>query len=146
MSKLAALGAAMLFLIGCSSDSTTSTGFDSSCGLPSPHRGVDASIVPDEFEIPGAQLTRTRRTSGGFAASLNLPYSVEEGMRRYLRAVRSAGFDVVGRDFEGFEAEIYIRKPGAIGAVQLRVSRCEDATGALVNVVADVTPTPSASP
>ncbi len=66
-------------------------------------------------------------------------------------AARAMGFEVVQEDFEGFEAEVYVKKGNKLGVVQVRTSRCNEASLALINIVDQrrapppPTPTPSLS-
>lgn len=110
-------------------------------------RRVDASVVAEVFLLGGdAEVTKTKKSKRGILAALNVPYSVSEAFSRYSESVKKGGYEVVDDDFEGFEAELYLRKGDDLGAVQIRRSTCEEASIVFVNVVkqaAAVFPSPS---
>jgi hypothetical protein len=117
------------------------------CGLPTPDPRADASVVAEVFLLGGdAEVTQTKKSKRGILAALNVPYSVAEAFSRYSESVKKGGYEVVDDDFEGFEAELYLRKGDDLGAVQIRRSTCEEASIVFVNVVkqaAAVFPSPS---
>jgi hypothetical protein len=142
--------AAALALAGCSEE-TTASGQDipARCGLPTPDPRVDASVVADAFLLGGdAEVTKTQESKRGTIAALNVPLSVSEAFSRYSESVRQGGYEVVDDDFEGFEAELYLRKGKDLGAVQIRRSTCDDASIVFVHVVKEAAatfPSPSQS-
>ncbi len=115
--------------------------------MPTPDPGVDASVVAEVFLLGGdAEVTKTKKSKRGILAALNVPYSVSEAFSRYSDSVKEGGYEVVDDDFEGFEAELYLRKGDDLGAVQIRRSTCEGASVVFVNIVkqaAAVFPSPS---
>ena len=146
---LAAALVAALVAGGCSdrAPSDDDQAIPAQCGLPTPDAGVDASVVADVFLLGGdAEVTQTKKSKRGILAALNVPYSVSEAFSRYSDSVKEGGYEVVDDDFEGFEAELYLRKGDDLGAVQIRRSTCEEASIVFVNVVkqaAAVFPSPS---
>ncbi len=146
---LAAALAAALVAGGCSERAPVDDdqAIPAGCGLPTPDPGVDASIVAEVFLLGGdAEVTKTKKSKRGILAALNVPYSVSEAFSRYSDSVKEGGYEVVDDDFEGFEAELYLRKGDDLGAVQVRRSTCEEASIVFVNVVkqaAAVFPSPS---
>lgn len=134
---MALLLAGALLLVGCSgdSDTATETGIPSDCGLPTPSPGVHAELVPEYFVLEGAEIAMVQRRRGGFVAAINLPYSVTPALGRYREVLRQQGYEELGIDNEGFEAEVFFRSGKQIGQVQIRSSVCEDATIGFVNVV-----------
>jgi hypothetical protein len=146
---LAAVLAAALVAGGCSEQAPVDDdpAIPAGCGLPTPDPGVDASVVAEVFLLGGdAEVTKTKKSKRGILAALNVPYSVSEAFSRYSDSVKEGGYEVVDDDFEGFEAELYLRKGDDLGAVQIRRSTCEGASVVFVNIVkqaAAVFPSPS---
>ena len=142
-------------LAACSGDEPKDGGnvserFPPECGLPTPQPNQDAGRVPAGFLLDGeAEIITAQESGGGFIASFNVPYSVEEGFDRMKEAASAMGFEVVQEDFEGFEAEVYVKKGNKLGVVQVRTSRCNEASLALINIVdqrrAPPPPTPTHS-
>ncbi len=110
-------------------------GIPRSCGLPTVDPGVKADLVPEGFLLEDAEVTKVERTKERLTAAINNPHSVNESFTLYKEEVEDLGYDLVGQDNEGFEAELYLRKGKELGAVQIRSSRCEDATIVFVNLV-----------
>jgi hypothetical protein len=136
---------------GCSEeDRSAEQGIFAQCGLPTPDPGAEASVVADAFILGGdAEVTKTEASKRGTIAALNVPYSVSEAFSRYSDSVKQAGYQIVDDDFEGFEAELYLRKGDDLGYVQIRRSTCEDASIVFVNVVKQAAqgfPSPSPVP
>jgi hypothetical protein len=84
---------------------------------------------------------------------LNIRMSVQDALPLYKRAIARAGFELVGEDNEGFEAELYLKRGKELGSLQIRTSVCSDASVVFVNVVKgnfampiSTTPSPGASP
>ena len=139
MKRMAALFlAGALALVGCSGGSDTTTangGIPSDCGLPTPSPGVRAELVPEYFVLEGAEIAMVQRRRGGYVAAINLPYSVTPALGRYREVLGEQGYEELGIDNEGFEAEVFFRSGKQIGQIQIRQSICEGATIAFVNVV-----------
>lgn len=91
--------------------------------------------MPEGFLLEDAQVTKVERTKERLTAAINNPHSVNESFTLYKEEVTDLGYDLVGQDNEGFEAELYLRKGKELGAVQIRSSRCDDATIVFVNLV-----------
>ena len=133
-----AASALVLLLCACSDDDDNPRPGEiaASCGLPTPKRNLDRAIVPEIFLRDGeAVLTSAQRERGGFIAALNVPLSVTDAFAEYRTLAREAGYRVISEDNEIFEAEIYLRRQGEIGAIQIRRSICEDASIVFVNVI-----------
>lgn len=105
------------------------------CGLLTPEPGVDASALPPEFLVEGVEVAKVLVTKKRVSAALNNPRSVTESFEVFGRAARDAGFEIVGRDNEGFEAEVYVKKGRDLGAIQIRTSQCPEASVVFVNIV-----------
>ncbi|MGH2729109.1 MAG: hypothetical protein ACRDJI_00710 [Actinomycetota bacterium] len=139
MRRALAFVIAASILAACSGDGDDSgpQPIPTTCGLPSPtSKEIDHSIVPDVFLLDGTgRLASVDPRRRGFTAVINVPYSVGEAFKLYGRKVVGAGYEVVGKDNEGFEAEIYLRVAKQIGAVTIRRSLCDDASVVFVNFV-----------
>ena len=105
------------------------------CGLPTPDPEVDAKLVPAEFLLADAVVTNAEKTKERLTIALNNPHSVEESFVEYKKIMRNSDYSIVGEDNEGFEAEIYLKKGSELGAIQIRSSRCPDATVVFLNFV-----------
>ena len=156
--KRSLVALALVAFLSCSGDEGTGNGgnvskrFPPECGLPSPQPSQDPERVPAGFLLDGeAEIITAQESGGGFIASFNVPYSVKEGFDRMKDAARAMGFEIVQEDFEGFEAEVYVKKGHRLGVIQVRTSRCNEASLALINIVDQrrapppPTPTPSRS-
>lgn len=108
---------------------------DADCGFPTPTPGTPDTRVPREFLIEGSEIAYGQKVRGGYVTSIAIPYSVQDGLPLYRRAVAEAGFELRSVDNEGFEAELYFDRKEDMGAIQLRRSTCPDATLVYVNIV-----------
>jgi hypothetical protein len=130
--KAAAWLVAVALLLGACEKEPTAGSPD--CGLPTPQPGLDASFVPERLLI-GGEPTSASRERGGFLVAVSIPYSVEEGLRLYKKAVAEEGFKILSEDNEIFEAELYLQDRKRLGAIQIRRSLCDDESIAFVNVI-----------
>ena len=110
-------------------------GLSGTCGLRKVARGVDEGRVSEEFLLEGVEIARTEDLKDRFIATINAPYSVNEAYRTYLSQVKEAGWDIVSKETEGFEAEIYLTDPKRLAAVQVRTSTCEEKVVVYVSIV-----------
>lgn len=134
MTRLVAAAALLGTLVSCDSNGGAAT-VPAECGLPTPDPGVKAELVPDGFLLADAEVTKARETSERLTIAINNPHSVDESFLEYKRIMRNSDYAIVGEDNEGFEAEIYLKKGSELGAVQIRSSRCPDATVVFLNFV-----------
>ncbi len=130
----------MLTLVGCNDNGKAppaAAPIDPACGLPSPRRDEQAKLVPEPFLLDGdADVTNVEmHREQGLTAALNVSLSVTDALAVYTKATREAGFKVLSRENEGFEAEVYFRRGSKLGAVQIRTSLCEDASIVFVSIV-----------
>ncbi len=122
------------------------------CGIPTPDPAARAELVPSDFLLAGdAEVASAGRRKGGVTAVLSVQMSVQDALPVYKKAIGRAGFELVGEDNEGFEAELYFKQGKQLGAIQIRRSLCDDASVVFVNVVQGdfampivTTPSPSA--
>lgn len=133
-----AAGALMLALLAsCSDGGTASSGlFPESCRLPSPPPGLDVSAVPEIFVIDEAVVRKVAEEEDILIVALNVPAGVEETFERYKAAFEAEPYDRIGEDFEGFEAELYLRERGTGHLVSLQVRRpnCNEASSVTINL------------
>lgn len=137
--KLAAAAASVLLLFapsGCSEEDPDATsGFSPECALPTPEPGIEPGVVPGPFLLEGVELVRAHETRNRVTVALNNPRTVQASFEAFRRAATKAGFEIVGEDNEGFEAEIYLQRGRRYGSIQIRMSRCAEATVAFINIV-----------
>lgn len=106
------------------------------CGLRTATRAREGA-VPAPFLPAGSELVDVRTPRiGGLSAVVNLAYSVEDAFEIYKAASKKAGFQITSVDFEGFEAEIWLRNAKELGSIVVRRSMCADASGAIISIVA----------
>ena len=123
------------------------------CGLPKPDPAAKVELIPQELLLHGdAEVASARRRKGGVTGVLNIRMSVQDAFPIYKRAIELAGFELVGEDNEGFEAELYLKRGKELGSLQIRTSVCEDAAVVFVNLVKgnfalpiSTTPSPSST-
>ncbi|MDQ3958684.1 MAG: hypothetical protein M3273_10220 [Actinomycetota bacterium] len=133
----ACVAACLLLLGACDGEGGTDDAIPADCGLPSPDPAARAGLIPAPFLLDGEALVATAsRRKGGVTGVLNIRLSVADAFPIYKKAIRRAGFELVGEDNEGFEAELYMKRGKELGALQIRTSLCEDAAVVFVNIVA----------
>lgn len=121
------------------------------CGLPTPDPAAQPALIPPELLLDGdAEVALASRRKGGITGVLNIQMSVQDAFPIYKKAIERAGFELVGEDNEGFEAELYLKRGKELGSLQIRTSVCQDAAVVFVNVVKGnfampITTTPSPS-
>ncbi len=126
--------AALLLLASACNEGSGSTAAD--CGLPTPDPAGRGALIPQPFLLGGdAEVATAGRRKGGVTGVLNIQMSVQDAFPLYKRAIARAGFELVGEDNEGFEAELYMKRGKELGSLQIRTSVCDDASVVFVNVV-----------
>ncbi len=148
------LGAALLVLLLAGACSSGGGGETADCGLPTPDPAAKAELIPQELLLDGDAVVATAdRRKGGVTGVLNIQMSVQDAFPIYKQAIARAGFDLVGEDNEGFEAELYLKRGKELGSLQIRTSVCQDAAVVFVNIVKGnfampitTSPSPSTSP
>ena len=147
-SRVAAAAAAFVVAAACNGGG----GAAKECGLPTPDPAARSELIPQAFLLDGrAEVAKAEKRKGGVTGMLTIDMSVQDGLPLYRKAAGEAGFEIVGQDNEGFEAEIFVRKGKRLGQVQIRTSVCEDASVVFVNIVKGdfampIVTTPSPSP
>ncbi|MFN2389615.1 MAG: hypothetical protein ABR575_08450 [Actinomycetota bacterium] len=135
---LAVTALALVALAGCAGKESGGASEPVDCGLPTPERGLDASVVPRLFVEPvkgEVVQAETGRRGRGFVAAVNVPLSVSDTFDAYRRAAARVGYREVFVDNERFEAEITLEKGTDLVAIQIRRSICDDRSVAFVNEV-----------
>ena len=106
------------------------------CGVPTPDPAARAELIPAPFLLDGdVAVASAGRRKGGVTAVLSIRMGVQDALPRYKKAVREVGFEVVGEDNEGFEAELYMKRGERLGALQIRRTLCDDVSIVFVNIV-----------
>jgi hypothetical protein len=105
------------------------------CGLFPIDPKADASGVPEPFLLDGVEVAKSIKGKKRVTVAMNNPRSVQESFPLFKEAVEEAGFELVGEDNEGFEAELYMRRGSKLGQIQIRSSPCPDATAVYLIIV-----------
>jgi hypothetical protein len=101
------------------------------CDLPKIRPDADQAAVPPELRLPGSQIASSRQTGSAVSATILFPLSLTKAYQDLLAAGPRAGYEILFNEFEGFEAEVYLRSDAGIAKFRLRPSRCPDASQAL---------------
>ncbi len=64
-------------------------------------------------------------------ATILLPQGMDVAYQALLQAAPKAGYQIAFSEFEGFDAEIYLRNDAGLSKFRLRPSSCPDASQAL---------------
>jgi hypothetical protein len=128
---------AIVLLVVCMACGNGSRGAEpnNDCGLFPVDPKVDTSGIPEPFLLEGIEVAKSIKRKKRLTVAMNNPRSVQESFPLFKQAVKEAGFELVGEDNEGFEAELYMRKGSQLGQIQIRSSPCPDATGVYVVIV-----------
>lgn len=128
---------AVAVLAGCSEEPGPSgpRKLAGSCGFPARKTPVAPDGIPEVFLLDGVEVSNVRNVKKRLTAALNVPHGVQEAFDLYTDAAKQAGYKIIQRDNEGFEAEIYMRRGDDLGAIQVRMSTCTDAVAVYLNVI-----------
>ncbi len=110
-------------------------GLSGTCGLRKVAKDVKESMVADEFVLEGVEIAQTQTIKGKFIATINAPYEVNEAYHQYQDQVTDAGWDIVTKETEGFEAEIYLSNERHMAAIQIRTSTCDRKVVVYVSII-----------
>ncbi|HEX2294280.1 MAG TPA: hypothetical protein VHN37_03115 [Actinomycetota bacterium] len=150
--RVVAASLALLAGLACAGGDGDGSAAPADCGVPTPDPRADPALLPQPFLLDGdAEVASAGRRRGGVTAVLSTPLSVQDAVPVYRKAIGRAGFEIVGEDNEGFEAELYFKQGERLGAIQLRRTLCDDVIVVFVNVVKGdfampIVSTPSPSP
>ena len=126
----------LIVLAGCGSDAPEEEGlFPAECGLPSPGPRADASVVPEQYLLDGLAVVRkVTSRKDFFVVAMNVPLTVNAAYGAYLDALRPPRYQLITKDNEGFEAEIYFRDAEGenLMSVVIRQPRCVEAVSVYI--------------
>ncbi len=125
MTKAVALAAALMLLAApaCNDDAVGSR-YASCIDLAA----AGDRPIPDPLVLPeGAHVTELVEEEGFVVLHAVADGSVDDVYEPMEQELRRAGFDVVGRDYEGFEAELFlVSGEDSAGVARLRVGPCPE--------------------
>lgn len=108
------------------------------CGIPKPKETVDASALPGVFSLQDTGVVnRILSFKDGYSVVVQFSLTVEKAYEDYTKALPKAGYEIIGSDYEGFEAEIYLQHTSGTGALQLRQTECDGVILAYVKVLGE---------
>jgi len=97
------------------------------CGFPSPVGSPTAAGIPHALlPVEGSEVLESRPRDERLILSLAVPASVSDSFDAYKSSVRDAAFEILLQDFEGFEAELYLKRNRYLAVVEIRSSGCKD--------------------
>lgn len=146
MALVAVCAAASLLVAGCSPDeeegaaSPAATASGAGCA---PRRATEAVAdrVPRVFTFDGeADVLGVTEDQQGYSAKLQVPMSLEDAYDRYHDDLPGAGYDILGDEFDGSDAEVYFGTPKGQGFIQLREIGCDGAISSYVKVIGERLP------
>ena len=106
------------------------------CGLPPAEESAKVELVPKEFILddPAVEVAQTYQRRQRFVATLNVMGSVQESFTAYKASLDKSRFELLQEDNEGFEAELYLQRGADFGVIQIRSSKCDDASFVILNL------------
>ena len=105
------------------------------CGLPSPDQdALDVDVPATFLPVNGTEVVEVAPREDRLVFTLSVPASVEDSFHTYRQSVRKAGFEILLKDFEGFEAELYLKREEYLAVVEIRASDCNDAAVVRLNL------------
>lgn len=126
---------ACALLVACSGSDPAPTQQRRDCGLPRPDQDALDADVPTAFlPVNETEVVEARPREDRLIVTLDVPVSVEDSFQTYRQSVERAGFEILLKDFEGFEAELYLRKDKYLAVVEIRASDCNDAAVVRLNL------------
>ncbi|MGH2826783.1 MAG: hypothetical protein ACRDKF_07405 [Actinomycetota bacterium] len=125
---LAIACAALLMLASCDSGEGALAG---ECGRPEP--ASDLSVLPDGLELDEFGTVVRAAERHGFVSARAIATDGVEGLYSPMtKLLRRGGYEIVGEDNEGFEAEIYFTRGADTGSILLRQGNCGPATNIIL--------------
>jgi hypothetical protein len=112
---------ALMFVLGaCSSDVG---GLARGCELPKP--AADLSVLPQGIALEEyGTVVRARKRNGFVGAQAVADAAVDKLYTPLLDLLKEGGYEIVGEDNEGFEAEIFFTRRANSGSLILRQGDC----------------------
>lgn len=117
-------------VVACaSSDDGTLAG---GCG-ERPEPASDLSVLPEGISLDEyGTVVRARAKNGFVGAHAVAQGNVDKLYTPLLRLLKDGGYDIVGEDNEGFEAEIFFMRNSDTGSLILRQGECEGETNIIL--------------
>jgi len=114
----------MLGLAACNSDDR---GLAREC--ESPKAATNISALPDGIALDEyGTVVRARKKNGFVGAQAVADAGVDKLYTPLLNLLKDGGYEIVGEDNEGFEAEIFFTRQANSGSLILRQGECAGAT------------------
>jgi hypothetical protein len=125
----ALLGVALLLALGaCNSDGG---GLAGACESPKP--AADISALPDGIALEEfGTVVRARKRNGFVGAQAVADAAVDKLYAPLLDLLKDGGYEIIGEDNEGFEAEIFFTRATNSGSLILRRGDCAGATNIIL--------------
>lgn len=108
-----------------------------SCEAPDPASPPELADVPESLVLPGATVSRVIRFKDGVTFATTVKGDIRATLEAYKESAEADGFAVIGEDYEGIEAEVYLERGPAFAAVSITRSSCPDASLAHVRLVGE---------
>lgn len=125
---LALACAALVLLASCDSGKET---LAQECERPEP--ASDLSALPEGLELDEFGTVVKAADGRGFVSARAIAADgVGDLYSPITKLLRSGGFEIVGEDNEGFEAEIYFTRGVDTGSILLRQGSCGGATSIIL--------------
>lgn len=120
--------ASLFGLVACSSDDG---GLAQDC--ESPEAVSDLSALPEGIALDEYGTVVRARTKNGFVgAQAVADGKVDKLYTPLLNLLKDGGYEIVGEDNEGFEAEIFFTRERNTGSLILRQGECAGATNIIL--------------
>lgn len=124
MTKVAAVLVAALALLTSCSRGEAGSRYASCIDLDA----VEDRAIPEPLTLPeDVRVTELEEEEGFTVISAVADSDVDGVYAPMERRLEEAGFDVIGRDYEGFEAELFfVSERESAGVVRIRIGPCPD--------------------
>ena len=109
-------GAGALLIVALAGCSDPEAGSAPGSGTVTAPPGVPESLLLDG----DAEIIDVRRTSRVIVARAHVALSVEDTLARYRAVAEAEAADVLFEDYEGFEAELFLRRGGRLTQIRIR--------------------------
>jgi hypothetical protein len=122
---VSAIAVVCLLLPGCGDDDDQPASRYSSC---IDLGDLEEKRTPKDLKLPDGLYVTVVERSKGFVTVIGVAdMTVEEIYAPSETALVDSGFEIINRDFEGFEAELFFAKSNdTAGAVRIRIGPCPD--------------------
>jgi hypothetical protein len=122
-------GVALLLVLGaCNSDGG---GLAGEC--ESPKAAADISVLPEGIALQEyGTVVRARKKNGFVGAQAVADGEVDKLYTPLLNLLKDGGYEIVGEDNEGFEAEIFFTRQASSGSLILRQGNCAGSTNIIL--------------